>query len=152
MILCACRISIRIGHKKCQQAFLAPLSGKQLAKDIINSLIKFTSLSPLILASLHCSRYLLIVAEQCMTGFDLPSNFNPNPERIGRIVRRRIVPPQKRLTLPISLPSTLAVSFMAQKSLRQFSAPFSSHIPSRLNQDQAGNDGFELKTILWKGI
>src|SRR6185437_9412579 len=58
-----------IGHKKCQQAFLAPLSGKQLAKDIVNSLINFTSLSPLILAGLHCSRYLLIVAEQCMTGF-----------------------------------------------------------------------------------
>ena len=83
-----------------------------------------------------------------MTGFDLPSNFNPNPERIGRIVRRRIVPPQKRLTLPISLPSTLAVSFMAQKSLHQFSAPSSSHIPSGLNQDQAGNDGCELKTGL----
>ena len=83
-----------------------------------------------------------------MTGFDLLSNFNPNPERIGRIMRRCIVPPQKRLTLPISLPSTLAVSFMAQKSLRQFSAPSSSHIPTRLNQDQAGNDGFELKTGL----
>ena len=37
---------------------------------------------------------------------------------------------------------------MAQKSLRQFSAPSSSHIPSGLNQDQAGNDGFELKTGL----
>ena len=34
---------------------------------------------------------------------------------------------------------------MAQKNLRQFSAPSSSHIPTGLNQDQAGNDGFELK-------
>ena len=87
-----------------------------------------------------------------MTGFDLPSNFNPNPERIGRIVRRRVVPPQKRLTLPISLPSTSVASSMAQKSLRQFSAPSSSHIPSGLNQDQAGNDGFELKTGLVKMV
>ena len=37
---------------------------------------------------------------------------------------------------------------MAQKTLRQFSAPSSSHIPIGLNQDQAGNDGFELKTGL----
>jgi len=41
-----------IGHKKCQQAFLAPLPGKQLAKDIENSLIYLTSLSPLILVGL----------------------------------------------------------------------------------------------------
>jgi len=83
-----------------------------------------------------------------MTGFDLPSNFNPNSERIGRIVRRCVIPPQKRLTLPISLPSTSVASSMAQKSLRQFSAPSSSHIPSGLNQDQASKDGFELKTGL----
>ena len=83
-----------------------------------------------------------------MTGFDLPSNFNPNPERIGRNVRCRIVPPQKRLTWPINLPSTSASSPMAQKTLRHFSAPSSSHIPTGLNQDQAGNDGFELKTGL----
>ena len=37
---------------------------------------------------------------------------------------------------------------MAQKTLRQFSAPASSHIPTRLNVNQAGNDGFELKTGL----
>ena len=83
-----------------------------------------------------------------MNGFDLPNNFDPNLERIGRIVRRRVIPPQKRLTLPINLPSTSAASPMAQKTLRQFSAPSSSHIPTGLNQDQAGNDGFELKTGL----
>ena len=37
---------------------------------------------------------------------------------------------------------------MAQKTLRQFSAPSSSHIPTGLNQNQAGDDGFELKTGL----
>ena len=47
VILCACEISILLGHKKRQQTFLAPLPGKQLAKDIVNSLINFTSLSPL---------------------------------------------------------------------------------------------------------
>ena len=37
---------------------------------------------------------------------------------------------------------------MTQKTLRQFSAPSSSHIPTGLNVNQAGNDGFELKTGL----
>jgi len=37
---------------------------------------------------------------------------------------------------------------MAQKSLRQFSAPSSSHMPAGLNQEKAGNDGFELKSRL----
>ena len=40
------------GHQKCQQSFLVLLPGKQLAKDIINSLINSTSLSSLILAGL----------------------------------------------------------------------------------------------------
>ena len=52
VILCACRISILIGHKKRQQAFLTPLPGKQLAKDIVDSLINSTSLLPLTLAGL----------------------------------------------------------------------------------------------------
>ena len=83
-----------------------------------------------------------------MTGFDLPSNFHSNPERIERIVRRRVVPPQKKLTWLISSPSTSASASMAQKTLRQFSAPSSSHIPIGLNANQAGNDSFELKTGL----
>jgi hypothetical protein len=37
---------------------------------------------------------------------------------------------------------------MAQKTLRQFSAPSSSHIPIGLHQEQAGNNSFELKTGL----
>jgi len=37
---------------------------------------------------------------------------------------------------------------MAQKTLRQFSAPSSSYLPTGLNANQAGNDGFELKTGL----
>ena len=34
------------------------------------------------------------------------------------------------------------------KTLRQFSAPSSNHIPTVLNVNQAGNDSFELKTGL----
>ena len=37
---------------------------------------------------------------------------------------------------------------MAQKTLHQFLAPSSSHIPTRLHQDQASYDGLELKTGL----
>ena len=37
---------------------------------------------------------------------------------------------------------------MAKKTLRQFFALSSSHIPTGLNINQAGNDGFELKTGL----
>jgi len=76
-----------------------------------------------------------------MTDFDLPANFNPNPKRIGRIVRRRVVPPQKRLTWN---PSSSSSATPMAKTLCQYSAPSSTHIPTRLNSDQ-GNDGFELK-------
>ena len=79
-----------------------------------------------------------------MTGFDLPSNFDLNSQRIDKIVRRRVVPPQKKPTwnprLSVSAPP------MA-KTPRQYSAPSSSHIPTGLNNDQ-GNDGFELKSGL----
>ena len=53
--------------------------------------------------------------------------------------------------MPISSPAApglTASSSIAQKTLRQFSAPSSSHIPTGLNQDQNGNDGFEVKTGL----
>ena len=36
---------------------------------------------------------------------------------------------------------------MAQKTLRQFSAPSNNHIPTELTNDQ-GTDGFEIKTGL----
>jgi hypothetical protein len=78
-----------------------------------------------------------------MTSFDLTYNFNPNPERIRRMVRQRIVPPQKRLTLGEGS-TTPASSPMAQKTLHHFLAPSNSHIPTGLNTDQ-GNEGFELK-------
>src|SRR6185437_11620364 len=79
-----------------------------------------------------------------MAGFDLSSNFDPNPQRIGRIVRRRVVPTQKKPTW--NPRSSVSAPPMA-KTLRQYSVPSSSHIPTGLNNDQ-GNDGFELKSGL----
>jgi hypothetical protein len=91
-----------------------------------------------------------------MTGFNLPSNFNPNPERIGRNVRRRYVPPQISLSLETDSSSESSESSyssappspqaMATKTLREFSAPSSNSFPG-LNNAQA-TDAFELKTGL----
>ena len=90
-----------------------------------------------------------------MTGFNLPSNFDPNPERIGRIVRRRVVPPQISLSLESDSSSESSESsyssappspIMAAKTLREFSAPSSSSFPG-LDNAQA-TDAFELKTGL----
>ena len=137
-----------IEHKKHQQAFLALLPGKQLAKVIVELCdkvycfitVSFSGFS--IVLSLSLS--LLIDAEQCMASFDLSSNFNPNPERIGRTVRRHVVPPQKRLTWN---PSSSTSATPMAKTLREYSVPSSSHIPTRMNSDQ-GNDGFELNSGL----
>ena len=64
----------------------------------------------------------LFDAEQCMTGFDLPSNFDPNPQRIGQIERRRVVPPQKKTHLEssfVSLSTTHGQDSQAVLSLVQ---------------------------------
>jgi hypothetical protein len=79
-----------------------------------------------------------------MASFDLSSNFNPNPERIGRTVRCRVVPPQKRLTWN---PSSSTSATPMAKTLREDYVPSSSHIATGMNSDQ-GNDGFELKSGL----
>jgi hypothetical protein len=90
-----------------------------------------------------------------MTGFNLLSNFNPNPECIGRNVRRRYVPPQISLSLEADSSSESSESsytsappsptVMATKTLREFSAPSSTSFPG-LND--APVDAFELKTGL----
>ena len=66
-----------------------------------------------------------------MTGFDLPQNFMPNPESLLRRVRPRVVPPQISLSaakLVIQAPS--ASQAMAQKTLRDYSAPSASQVPT----------------------
>ena len=96
-----------------------------------------------------------------MTGFKLPSNFNPNPHRIGRVVRPRILPPQISLsTNPVyesasnsesdsssssvsKPPSPMAAT---KKTLREFSAPSSSNFPGLDENPVEG--GFELRSSL----
>ena len=59
---------------------------------------------------------------------------------------RRLTTEETHLALQFTIHFSILI--MAQKTLRQFSAPSSSHIPTGLNINQAGNDGFELKTGL----
>jgi hypothetical protein len=116
------------------------LPGSNWLKRSLNSLIKFTDFITANFSGLTIALFIFVIyAEQCMTGFDLPYNFNPNSERIERIVRHGIVPSQKKLSLG-QHSTTPASSPMAQKRLHQFLAPSSSHIPTGLNTDQ-GNEG-----------
>ena len=66
-----------------------------------------------------------------MTGFDLLQNFTPNPELLLRRVRPRVVPPQISLSAAepvIQAPS--ASQAMAQKTLRDYSAPSANQVPT----------------------
>ena len=86
-----------------------------------------------------------------MTGFDLPTNFQDNPESLVRRVRPRVVPPQKSLTTknPIEPEeaTTSTSTPMAGKTIREFSAPSSSNVP--VGPSPAVGDGnFELKPAL----
>ena len=67
-----------------------------------------------------------------MTGFDLPQNFHSNPELFFRRVRPRIIPPQISLSAvdPVIALSS-APRAMAQKTLRDYSAPSASKVPTR---------------------
>src|SRR6185312_5576701 len=83
-----------------------------------------------------------------MTGFDLPQNFTPNPESLLRRVRPRVVPPQISLSAAepvIQAPS--ASQAMAQKTLRDYSAPSASQVPTR-PEVNTGGENFEIKTGL----
>ena len=82
-----------------------------------------------------------------MTGFNLPSNFNDNPEKLVRRVRRRTVPRQVFLSTvePVTLVPRPVI--MAQKMLREFSAPSAANILTgpAIN---AGENSFEIRTGL----
>ena len=83
-----------------------------------------------------------------MTGFDLPQNFTPNPESLLRRVRPRVVPPQISLSaaeLVIQAPS--ASQAMAQKTLRDYSAPSAHQVPTG-PEVNTGGENFEIKTGL----
>ena len=82
-----------------------------------------------------------------MTGFDLPQNIHSNPESHLRRVRPCIVPP------PISpsaaepvIASSLASQAMAQKTLRDYSAPSANQVPTG-PEVNTGGENFEIKTV-----
>ena len=80
-----------------------------------------------------------------MTGFDLPQNFMQNPESLLRRVRPRVIPPQRTLSASepvISAPS--ASNSMAQKTLRDFSAPSSNNVLVEPDVS-TGGENFEIK-------
>ena len=83
-----------------------------------------------------------------MTSFDLPQNFHSNPESLLRRVRPRIVPPQISLSAvdPV-IASSSAPRAMAQKTLRDYSAPFANQVPTGPEVNTRG-ENFEIKTGL----
>ena len=83
-----------------------------------------------------------------MIGFHLPQNFTQNLESLFRRVRPPVVPLQRTLSASepvISVPS--ASNSMAQKTLRDFSAPFANNVPAGL-MSTLGGENFEIKTGL----
>ena len=85
-----------------------------------------------------------------MTGFDLPKNFQEDPDAILRRVRSRLVPPQQTLLITDpafvrSLP--LSNGIMANKTIREFSAPSAANVaPGRTIID--GDANCKLKLML----
>ena len=142
MILCACGIDILLGIRNANKHFWRRCRGSNWLKISLNSLIKFTSLSPLILAGVP----LLLVSLWFLQS-------SAGPVLIYHITSTQI---QKELGEFFFLPEEIFLGsrfdntsfiLMAQKTLRQFSAPSNSHIPTWVINDQ-GTDGFEIKTGL----
>ena len=66
-----------------------------------------------------------------MTGFDLPQNFHSDPESLLRRMRARLISPWRSLSAvdPV-ISSSSAPRAMAQKTLRDYSAPSANQIPT----------------------
>ena len=83
-----------------------------------------------------------------MIGFHLPQNITQNLESLFRRVRPPVVPLQRTLSASepvISVPS--ASNSMAQKTLRDFSAPSANNVPVVLDVS-TGGENFKIKTGL----
>ena len=66
-----------------------------------------------------------------MTGFDLPQNFHSDPESLLRRTRARLVSPRRQLsTAEPVIASSSASQAMAQKTLRDYSAPSTNQVPT----------------------
>ena len=83
-----------------------------------------------------------------MTGFDLPQNFHSDPESLLRRTRARLVSPHRSLsaTEPV-IASSSASQAMAQKTLRDYSAPSTNQVPTGPDVN-TGGENFEIKTGL----
>ena len=92
-----------------------------------------------------------------MTGFDLPQNFYSDPESLLKRTRARLVSPRRSLSAvdPV-IASTSAPRAMAQKILRDYSAPYANQVPIG-PEVNTGGENFEVpndgagQPILWQG-
>ena len=85
---------------------------------------------------------------QCMTGFYLPQNFIQNRESLLRRVRPRVAPPQHTLSASKPVISVASTSnSMAQKTLRDYSAPSANNVPVGPDVSTEG-ENFEIYTGL----
>src|SRR6185503_5453348 len=80
-----------------------------------------------------------------MTGFDLPQNFHSDPESLLRWTRARLVSPRRPLSAaePV-IASSSASQAMAQKKLRDYSAPSANLVPTG-PEVNTGGENFEIK-------
>ena len=90
----------------------------------------------------------MCIRDRCMTGFDLPQNFNSDPESLLRRTRARFASPRRSLSAvdPV-IASSSAPRAMAQKTLRDYSAPSASQVPTG-PEVNTGGENFEIKTGL----
>ena len=83
-----------------------------------------------------------------MTGFDLPLNFHSDPESLLRRARARLVSPRRSLSsVDLVIASSSAPRAMAQKTLRDYSAPSANQVPTGPDVN-TGGENFEIKTGL----
>jgi hypothetical protein len=86
-----------------------------------------------------------------MTGFDLLSNFNDNPESLVRRVRPRVIISQKFLstqeTNTVDPVGSTSSAPMAERTIHEFSAPSNTNVPTRPTTT-VGDRSFELKPTL----
>ena len=83
-----------------------------------------------------------------MTGFDLPQNIHSDPESLLRRVRPHIIPPQISLSaVDLVIASSSAPRAMAQKTLRDYSAPSANQVPTGPEVNTGGGN-FEIKAGL----
>ena len=81
-----------------------------------------------------------------MSGFNLPANYQDNPESLVRRVRSRVVPPSPELSSLSNQESVGSSTIMANKTIRDYSAP--SNINVKEGPIVAIDGAFELKPAL----